>query len=302
MSKELTKTTTTVSGFLKDPGVIKRIEELLGERKSTFITSLIQISNSNDLLKNAVPQSILNAGLLATTLNLPLNNSLGHAWIVPFKNNKTNNVEAQFQIGYKGFQQLAVRTGQYLDLDAKKVYEGQIEEDDSFRGYKFNWKNKKSDNVIGYASHFELTNGFKATLFMYNEEIEQHAKRYSQTYKKGFGNWKEDFDKMGLKTVIKLLLNSGKAPLSIEMQNAINADQGIVKNVDNDTIDVDYVDNTPENNVKITVDDKEILRFQEHLDSILSIEELNSLEKETELTDDEKLMVSKKREQLKSKK
>ena len=237
MSTQLA-TQNDLKTFLNSKDISKQIDEILGARKSTFVTSLIQIANSNDLLKNAEPKSVFNAGLLATSLNLPLNNSLGHAYIVPFKNNKANITEAQFQIGYKGLQQLAMRTGLYLDIDAKVVYEGQYVEDDSFKGYHFNWKGKKSDNVVGYASYFRLKNGFESLHYMSKEDLEKHASRYSQTYKRGFGNWKDDFDKMGLKTVIKLLLNSGKAPLSVEMENAIKADQSVIDDYENGTIDI----------------------------------------------------------------
>lgn len=152
-------------------------------------------------------------------------------------------------------------------------------EDDSFIGYHFNWKGKTSDKVIGYAAYFKLLSGFSTTFYMTIEEIEKHAKKYSQTYRKGFGNWKDDFDKMARKTVMKLLLNSGKAPLSIEMRNAINADQSVIKDYDGDeTIDVDYVDNTPAQVVEVSDDDKEILRLKKHLESITTEKELNDLE------------------------
>ena len=98
MSTQLA-TQNDLKTFLNSTDISKQIDEILGARKSTFVTSLIQIANSNDLLKNAEPKSVYNAGLLATSLNLPLNNSLGHAYIVPFKNNKANITEAQFQIG-----------------------------------------------------------------------------------------------------------------------------------------------------------------------------------------------------------
>ena len=98
MSTQLA-TQNDLKTFLNSTDISKQIDEILGTRKSTFVTSLIQIANSNDLLKNAEPKSVFNAGLLATSLNLPLNNSLGHAYIVPFKNNKANITEAQFQIG-----------------------------------------------------------------------------------------------------------------------------------------------------------------------------------------------------------
>ena len=297
MSTQLA-TQNDLKTFLNSTDISKQIDEILGARKSTFVTSLIQIANSNDLLKNAEPKSVFNAGLLATSLNLPLNNSLGHAYIVPFKNNKANITEAQFQIGYKGLQQLAMRTGLYLDIDAKVVYEGQYVEDNSFKGYHFNWKGKKSDNVVGYASYFRLKNGFESLHYMSKEDLEKHASRYSQTYKRGFGNWKDDFDKMGLKTVIKLLLNSGKAPLSVEMENAIKADQSVIDEYENGTIDISYVDNTPEpeqvtNSAKPTSQDISKQRFKDYLSSklnkdtvdALSDEELSSLEKFTQELD-----------------
>lgn len=248
----------TLASLLQSDMVKKRLEDILGKRSSTFSTSVIQIANSNDLLKKADPQSVLNSALLATTLELPLNNSLGFAYIVPFNNKQkdgTFKVEAQFQLGAKGLQQLAVRSGQYKDLYAKAVYEGQVVEDDSFLGYHFEWKNKLSDTVIGYASYFKLTSGFESIFYMPVQDIIDHAKKYSQTFKRyGTGLWKDDFDKMAKKTVLKLLLNSGKAPLSVEMQNAVTADQAVIKEYNDDnTIDVDYVDGT---DVEITGDEK----------------------------------------------
>lgn len=264
MNKELQNTNTgiekpkTLASLLQSDMVKKRLEDILGKRSSTFATSVIQIANSNDLLKKADPQSILNSALLATTLELPLNNSLGFAYIVPFNNKQKDGsfkVEAQFQLGAKGLQQLAVRSGQYKDLYAKAVYEGQVVEDDSFLGYHFEWKNKTSDTVIGYASYFKLTSGFESIFYMSVEEITDHAKKYSQTFKRyGSGLWKDDFDKMAKKTVLKLLLNSGKAPLSVEMQNAVTADQAVIKEYNDDnTIDVDYVDGT---DVELTGEEK----------------------------------------------
>lgn len=248
----------TLASLLQSDMVKKRLEDILGKRASTFSTSVIQIANSNDLLKKADPQSVLNSALLATTLDLPLNNSLGFAYIVPFNNKQKDGsykVEAQFQLGAKGFMQLAIRSGQYRDLYAKEVFEGQVVEDDSFLGYHFEWKNKISDKIVGYASFFKLVSGFESIFYMSVDDIQAHAKKYSQTYKKyGSGLWKDDFDKMAKKTVIKLLLNSGKAPLSVEMQNAVAADQAVIKEYNDDnTIDVDYVDGT---DVEVTGDEK----------------------------------------------
>lgn len=292
-----------IQQLLQSDMVKGRLQEILGKRSSTFATSLIQISNSSDMLKKAEPTSLLNAALLATTLDLPLNNSLGHAWIVPFNNKQkdgTYRVEAQFQLGAKGIQQLAIRSGQYSELESKEVYEGQVVEDDSFIGYHFNWKGKTSDKVIGYAAYFKLLSGYSTTFYMTVDEIEKHAKKYSQTYRKGFGNWKDDFDKMARKTVMKLLLNSGKAPLSIEMRNAINADQSVIKDYDGDeTIDVDYVDNTPEKAVEVSPEEKAIAQFKEVLLTISSLDELKSMEESADtFTKEEMALITAKRKEL----
>ena len=292
-----------IQQLLQSDMVKGRLQEILGKRASTFATALIQISNSNDLLKKSEPTSLLNAALLATTLDLPLNNSLGQCYVVPFNNRQkdgTYRVEAQFQLGAKGIQQLAIRSGQYSELESKVVYEGQVVEDDSFIGYHFDWKAKSSDKVIGYASYFKLLSGFSTTFYMTLAEIEEHAKKYSQTYKKGFGNWKDDFDKMARKTVMKLLLNSGKAPLSIEMRNAINADQSVVKNYDGEeTIDVDYVDNTPTQIVEISDEEKAIAQFKEVLMTISNLDELKSMEESADtFTKEELALITAKRKEL----
>ena len=292
-----------IQQLLQSDIVKGRLQEILGKRSSTFATAVIQISNSNELLKKAEPTSLLNAALLATTLDLPLNNSLGQAYLVPFNNKQkdgTYRVEAQFQLGAKGIQQLAIRSGQYSELESKEVYEGQVVEDDSFIGYHFDWKAKKSDTVIGYAAYFKLLSGFSTTFYMTIEEIEKHAKKYSQTYRKGFGNWKDDFDKMARKTVMKLLLNSGKAPLSIEMRNAINADQSVIKDYDGDeTIDVDYVDNTPEKAVEVSTEEKAIAQFKEVLLTISNLDELKSMEESADtFTKEEMALITAKRKEL----
>lgn len=310
MSTELATTSNNapaqaknIQQLLQSDIVKGRLQEILGKRSSTFATAVIQISNSNELLKKAEPTSLLNAALLATTLDLPLNNSLGQAYLVPFNNKQkdgTYRVEAQFQLGAKGIQQLAIRSGQYSELESKEVYEGQVVEDDSFIGYHFNWKGKTSDKVIGYAAYFKLLSGFSTTFYMTIEEIEKHAKKYSQTYRKGFGNWKDDFDKMARKTVMKLLLNSGKAPLSIEMRNAINADQSVIKDYDgNETIDVDYVDNTPNQVVEISPEEKAIAQLKEVLLTISNLDELKSMEESSDtFTKEEMALITTKRKEL----
>lgn len=266
--QEPSEVMTAKSLFSKDT-VKAKFQELLGKRATSFVTSVLQIVSQNEMLSKADPVTVFHAATVAATLDLPLNNNLGFAYIVPYNNSKTRKQEAQFQMGYKGYKQLAIRSGQYQTLATKIVYEGQITQDNSFQGYKFDWAGKTSDKVVGYANYFRLLSGYESIFYMDIESVRKHGKRYSQTFKKGFGLWEDDFDKMALKTVCKLHLNSGDAPLSVEMQRAIITDQAIINN--EDATDITYVDNEAE-----TVD-KELERAGLLIEDTKSHEELESL-------------------------
>lgn len=126
--------------FFEKPTAKQKLQELLGKNAATFATSVLQIANSNAMLINAEPKSIFNAACMAATLNLPIQNGLGFAYILPFKNSKTNTTEAQFQIGYKGFIQLAQRSGQFKRLVAVPVYQKQLVKKDFINGFEFDWE------------------------------------------------------------------------------------------------------------------------------------------------------------------
>lgn len=223
-----------VKSFFAQDAIRKKFDELLGKRSSAFMTSVLQIVASNQMLQNAEPASIYNAACIAATLDLPINNALGFAYIIPF------GKQAQFQLGYKGFIQLAQRSGQFQTISATPIYEGQLIKQDPLRGFQFDFTVEKTGQPIGYAAYFKLLNGFEKTLYMTTEELRQHGLKFSQTFKKGFGLWKDDFESMAQKTVLKLLL-SKFAPLSVEMQTATIVDQSVVN--DADTLDVTYSDN-----------------------------------------------------------
>lgn len=125
----------TTKAFFDRPVVQEKLKELVGKNAPAFATSVLQIVNSNSMLVNADPQTVFSAACMAATLNLPINNNLGFAYIVPFKNNKTNTIEAQFQLGYKGFIQLAQRSGQFSRIAATPVYEGQLLSANPLLGY-----------------------------------------------------------------------------------------------------------------------------------------------------------------------
>ena len=223
----------SVQSYVQNVNVISRVENLLKDRTPQFITSLLSLVNSNEQLSRCNPQSVLNAAMTAASLNLPINSNLGFAYVIPYKD------KAQFQMGYKGFIQLAQRSGQYKTIAATEVYEGQLVDENPLYGNTYDWSAKKSNKVIGYVALFVLLNGFEKTLYMTKDEMEKHAKEYSQSYKNNKGFWMEDFNAMAKKTVIKLLL-SKFGQLSTEMQKAIKYDQAVI----NDSIDdIDYVDN-----------------------------------------------------------
>ena len=234
--------TAEIKQFFEQDNVKKRFTEMLGKRAPQFLTSVLQITANNEMLSKADPISIYNSAAVAATLDLPLNNNLGFAYIVPYNQKQPDGnykVVAQFQLGYKGFIQLAQRSGQFKTIAATPIYEGQLIESNPLTGFKFDFTQKKSDVVIGYAAFFQLLNGFEKTLFMTHEDLKKHGTKFSQIFKKGYGLWKDDFDAMAIKTVIKLLL-SKYAPLSIEMQRAVITDQALINNAD--ATDVTYVD------------------------------------------------------------
>lgn len=165
-----------------------------------------------------------------------------------------DKTEAQFQIGYKGFIQLAQRSGQFKRLVALPVYKKQLIKKDFINGFEFDWEQEpeQNENPIGYYAYFKLVNDFSAELYMSHDDIVKHAQRYSQTFKKGYGVWHDNFEAMALKTVTKLLL-SKQAPLSVEMQQAVLADQAVVKDVENQ--EFNYTDNIQEAEFLAVVDE-----------------------------------------------
>ena len=233
--------------FFDRPAVQAKIRELVDKNSASFATSIMQIANSNPMLLDADPTSILNAACMAATLNLPINNSLGFAYIVPYRNK--GKAEAQFQLGYKGFIQLAQRSGQFERLVSLPVYQNQLIAKDPISGFKFDWEQEpaEKEQAIGYYAYFKLINGFTAELYMTRKQAHNHAKRYSQSFQKSGGIWAENFDAMALKTVIKLLL-SRMAPLSVDMQKAVLSDQSVVKDVESGQYEyIDHQANEAEN-------------------------------------------------------
>jgi recombination protein RecT len=223
---------------ITSPAWEKYLKDILKERKGSFVNNVTALVANDVKLQDCVPATIVFAALKATALNLPLDKSLGMAFVIPYKDNKTGVSAAQFQLGYKGVKQLALRSGQFKIIpNATEIKEGELISRNRLSGecvFKFieDDKVRAKAKTIGYASYFLLLNGAESTFYMSIEEMEKHALRYSQTYRskdartKNASKWTTDFDDMAKKTVIKLNL-SRNAPLSVEMQDAIKADQSI---------------------------------------------------------------------------
>lgn len=214
----------TIKSLLTQDNIKSRFNELLGNKAPGFISSIMQVSQSNKLLQSADPQSILAAAVTAASLDLPINQNLGFAWIVPFKG------KGQFQMGWRGYVQLALRSGQYERINVIEVYADQFE--------SFNRMTEELDadfskpctgGVVGYVAYFKTVNGFEKTCYWTRDECEKHAKKYSQSYKKGYGVWADGesgFDAMAKKTVLKSTLSKWGL-MSIELQTAQLADQAV---------------------------------------------------------------------------
>lgn len=232
-----TQLTLTVKNLMSQDKYKKRFEEILGKKAAGFISSVINTVNSNTDLKTADPQTVLMSAIVAATLDLPIDKNLGFAYIVPYAG------KAQFQIGYKGFIQLAMRTSLYKTINATEVYEGELVSKNRLTGViVFDESKKMSDKVIGYAAFFQLLNGFEKAYYMTIDQVTNHAKRYSKSFSKPEGRWQKDFNAMALKTVLKMLL-SKYGILSIEMMGALKADQGIIKDEDlSEDSSIEYVD------------------------------------------------------------
>jgi recombination protein RecT len=257
----MAESSLTIKKYLAAPAVMKRVEEMLNERASQFTTSVLSLAGSDPKLMIAEPRSLFNACLTAAALNLPINKNLGFAHIIPYNNTKQKITEAQFQMGWKGFVQLAQRSGQYKTISSTEVYEGQLISSDPLRGNKYDWTAKTSDKVVGYVSIIVLNNGFEHELYMSAEEVEKHAKRYSQSYKSGYGPWKENFPAMAAKTVIKLNI-SKFGPMSVELERALVSDQAVIRDSGAEYVDgTDLLDEekaTPDQKAAIIAEHSEV--------------------------------------------
>ncbi len=232
-----------LKGALGNDSIKNKFAELLGKKSAGFLTSITNVVQNNDLLQKAEVNSIILAAAQAASLDLPINPNLGFSAIIPFNDRKSGKCVAQFQIMRDGWVDLCLRTGQFEYIANEVVYEGELVERNRFTDtYIFDESKRTSDKIVGYMASFKLTNGYRKTIYMSVEEVKAHGMQYSQTFKKGYGLWKDAFNQMALKTVLKMLLKKF-APKSIEtIAQAIEKDQAsFVGDIEN--AQAVYVDN-----------------------------------------------------------
>jgi recombination protein RecT len=199
-----------IKSLLAGENVKKRFSEILDKRAPQFMASIINLVSSTRELQAVDQMTVISSCIVAATLDLPVDKNLGYAWIVPYAG------KATFQMGYKGYIQLALRTGKYKYINVLEIYEGELKSWNRLtEKLEIDFEAKKSDAVIGYAGYFELVNGFIKTVYWTAEDIKAHKEKFS---KSDFG-WKRDYHAMAKKTVLRNMLSKWGI-LSIEMQNA----------------------------------------------------------------------------------
>ena len=239
--------------ILANENMKKKFTEILGKKAPGFMASILSLYNNDTNFSKVDGYSVVNSALIAATLDLPINKEFGFAWIIPYGN------KAQFQVGYKGYVQLALRTGQYRNLNVIEVYEGQLKLYNPLTEeleLELCTEDTRSKKIIGYAFYMRLLNGFEKTVYWPIEKVKEHAERFSKTYKKTDGIWQKDFNAMAKKTVLKNGLTKWGI-LSVEMQKAIEVDQATVDRAANNLDDLSHANlNYPDNP---STDDKKVI-------------------------------------------
>ena len=269
------KSQVTFSGFMTSEGIKKKVNEIIGskEKGARFISSIVSAVSTNPQLAQCENASILSGALLGESLNLSPSPQLGRYYLVNFKD-KNRGMVAQFILGYKGYLELAQRSGQYKDINVIEVREGEYKGRDKFTGnptFEFIEDDDIRDTkeIIGYMASFTLLNGFTKTLYMTKKQMEDHALQYSNGYRADKKNgtsytfWSKDFSSMAFKTLLRQLISKWGI-MSIEMQTAYESDMAVI----NEDGSKDYVDNVPDAEFEIVEQPSEENRVVKSLDEV----------------------------------
>ena len=266
----------TFSQYLTKDSIKSKINAIVGSDKgASFISGLLSAVQTNPALQSCTQASLLNCALLGHSLNLSPSPQLGHYYIVPYDNKKLGITEGQFQLGYKAYIQMALRTGQYKTISVIDVKEGELKSfnrltDEIELDFNENDYEREKLNTVGYVAYFKLINGFENTLFLSIEIMELHADKYSKAFSlKGMQDlkagkiadkdmwryssfWYKDFDGMAFKTMLRQLISKWGI-MSTEMELAFKSDMAVIR--DDNTFD--YVDNDSETIEQIEIISKE---------------------------------------------
>lgn len=228
-----------MAAYLTNDAVKAQISKIVGGKDGArFITSVISAVQNNPQLQECTNQSILSAALLGESLKLSPSPQLGHFYMVPFNNNREHCKEAQFQLGYKGYVQLALRSGQYRKLNVLAIKEGELVRYDPLNeeievNLIQDEEVRESTPTAGYYAMFEYINGFRKTMYWSKEKMVEHAKKYSNGFRKdlqkgtSYTFWSKDFDGMAYKTMLRQLISKWGI-MSIELQQAIDGDMAVI--------------------------------------------------------------------------
>lgn len=256
---------TSFVAYMSNEAVKHQINNVIGKNSDRFISSIISAVNNNQSLQECTNASIVSAALLGNSLNLSPSPQLGQYYMVPFNDNKTGTKVAQFQLGYKGYIQLAIRSGQYRKLNVLSIKEGELVRFDPLNedievNLITDENEREKAETAGYYAMFEYTNGFRKAMYWSKEKMKAHALKYSQGYasdlKKGtkWTFWSKDFDGMAYKTMLRQIISKWGI-MSIDMQTAIDGDMAVI-NEDGtySYVDTDFGTQTPGMDVYEEVD------------------------------------------------
>ena len=253
-----------LTAYLTQDAVKDQINSIVGGKDGTrFVTAIVSAVNANPALQECTNPSILSAALLGHSLMLSPSPQLGQYYMVPFNDNKKGAKVAQFQLCYKGYIQLALRSGQDKKLNVLAIKEGELIRFDPLNeeievNLIENEVAREKAPTIGYYAMFEYTNGFRKAMYWSREKMESHAEKYSQGYKakKGFTFWEKDFDAMAYKTMLRQLISKWGV-MSIEMQSALDSDMAVINEDGTKTYVENDDDIVAESEAKVVEDPKE---------------------------------------------
>lgn len=264
---------TGLAAYLTKDAVKTQINNVVGGKNGTrFVSSVVSAVQANPQLQECTNPSILSAALLGESLKLSPSPQLGQYYMVPFNNNKKGCKEAQFQLGYKGYIQLAIRSGQYKKMNVLAIKEGELIRFDPLNEeieVKLieDEEAREDAETIGYYAMFECVNGFQKAMYWSKKKMEAHALKYSKGYKakKGYTFWEKDFDGMAYKTMLRQLISKWGI-MSIDMVSAIDSDMAVI----HEDGTKDYVETLDQEYAEDVVSEQEA---EEHTDNETKQEE-----------------------------